>query len=69
MRELRESLRRFIERGIAAAEYALTDAASTAHFFLQGLHGALVPVLHEQNPDRDRFLTPGRELVRKTLAA
>jgi TetR/AcrR family transcriptional repressor of nem operon len=69
MRELRESMRRFIERGIAAGEFAVTDAAFTADFLLQGLHGALVPIFHERGSDRDRFLVPARELVRRVLGA
>lgn len=69
MQRLRELMKDFIERGVESGEFEVTDAGFTADFLLQGLHGALLPVLHQQNPDRDRFLTPARELVRKTLGA
>lgn len=67
MQQLRELMRRFIEKGVEAGEFQVIDTGFTADFLLQGLHGALVPVLHEQRPERDRFLVPARELVRKTL--
>lgn len=69
MRQLRELLKRFIERGVGSGEFEVADTGFTADFLLQGLHGALVPVLHEKSPDRDRFLAPARELVRRTLGA
>ena len=69
MWELRESLRRFIDRGVESGEFAVTDTAFTADFLLQGIHGALVPILHERDSDRDRFLVPARELVRRVLGA
>jgi TetR/AcrR family transcriptional regulator, transcriptional repressor for nem operon len=67
MRELRELMRRFIEKGVGTGEFQVTDAGFTADFLLQGLHGALVPILHEHGSDRDRFLVPARELARKVL--
>jgi TetR/AcrR family transcriptional regulator, transcriptional repressor for nem operon len=69
LRRVRELLRRFIEEGLESGEFRVTDTGFTADFLLGGLHGALVPVLHEQSPDRDRFLVPARELVRNTLGA
>jgi TetR/AcrR family transcriptional repressor of nem operon len=69
MRELREMVRNFIQRGVASGEFEVTDVGFTADFLLQGLHGALVSILHEQSPDRDRFLVPARESVRKVLGA
>jgi hypothetical protein len=69
MRQLRELMKRFIEKGVESGEFEVADTGFTADFLLQGLHGALVPVLHEPIPDRNRFLVPARELVRKTLGA
>ncbi len=69
MRQLRELVKRFIERGVSSGEFEVTDAGFTADFLLHGLHGALVPVLHERSPDRELFLTSARELARKTLGA
>ena len=68
-RELRELLRGFIQRGVASGEFEVTDTGFTADFLLQGLHGALVSILHEPSPDRDRFLVPARESVRRLLCA
>ena len=67
MRELRELMRRFIEKGVGTGEFQVTDVGFTADFLLQGIHGALVPILHEHGSDRDRFLVPARELARKVL--
>jgi TetR/AcrR family transcriptional repressor of nem operon len=69
MRQLRELMKRFIEKGVESGEFKVTDTGFTTDFLLQGLHGALVPVLHEPSPDRNRFLVPARELVRRTLGA
>jgi AcrR family transcriptional regulator len=70
MQRLRELMKDFINRGVESGKFEVTtDAGFTADFLLQGLYGALLPVLHQQNPDRDGFLTPARELVRKTLGA
>jgi len=69
MRVLRELLRSFIQRGVASGEFEVTDVGFTTDFLLQGLHGALVSTLHEQSPNRDRFLRSARELVRRVLAA
>jgi TetR/AcrR family transcriptional regulator, transcriptional repressor for nem operon len=69
MQRLRELMRVFIERGVESEEFEVTGAGFTADFLLHGLHGALLPVLHQLDPDRDRFLRPARELVRKTLGA
>jgi TetR/AcrR family transcriptional repressor of nem operon len=69
MRELRELIRGFIQRGVASGEFKVSDIGFTADFLLQGLHGTLVSILHEQSPDRDRFLAPARESARKLLGA
>jgi TetR/AcrR family transcriptional regulator, transcriptional repressor for nem operon len=68
MRELRELMRRFIERGVEFGEFEVSDAGFAADFLLQGLHGALVPTLHEEGSDRNRYLLPARELARKVLS-
>jgi len=67
MQELRELMRAVIERGVRSEEFDVTDAAFTADFLLQGLRGALVPILREHESDRDRFLVPARELAREVL--
>jgi len=69
MRELRRLARSFIEAGMDSGEFEVSDAGFTADFLLQGLHGALVPFLHEHRSDRDGFLVPARELARKVLTA
>lgn len=67
MRELRRLVRWFIEAGVESGEFEVSDAGFTADFLLQGLHGALVPILHEHGSSQDRFLVPARELARKVL--
>jgi len=69
MQEMRELIRRFVERGVASGEFKAKDVGFTADFLLQGLHGALVPMLHQQDSNRDRFLISARELARRVLAA
>lgn len=67
--ELQELIKRFIEEGVRSGEFEVTDTGFTAEFLLQGLHGALTPILHAQSPDREQFLVPARELARKVLSA
>jgi AcrR family transcriptional regulator len=67
MRRLREMLKQFIEKGAASGAFTVTDAGFTADFLLQGLHGALIPILHEHGLKRDRFLAPARELAHRVL--
>jgi hypothetical protein len=66
--ELQELIKRFIEEGVRSGEFEVTDTGFTAEFLLQGLHGALAPILHEQSPDREQFLVPARELLVRSLA-
>jgi len=68
LHQMGELLKDFVQRGVEEGQFAVTDVGFTSDFLLGGLHGALVPVLHEPNPDRSRFLVPARDLVRKVLS-
>jgi TetR/AcrR family transcriptional repressor of nem operon len=67
MRKLLEMLKRFIEGGVEAGRFRVSDTRFAADFLLHGLHGALVQILHEHGPERGRFLTPAKELAHRTL--
>ena len=67
MQQPRELMQDFIESDVGSNEFDVTDAAFTADFLLQRLHGALVPILYEHESDGDRFLVPACELARKIL--
>ncbi len=68
MHQPRELMQDFIKKGdVGSEEFDVTDAAFTADFLLERLHGALVPILYEHGSDGDRFSVPACELARKIL--
>jgi AcrR family transcriptional regulator len=67
MRKLLEMLTRFIEGGVEAGRFRVSDAGFAANFLLHGLHGALIPILHEHGREREQFLTPAKELAHRIL--
>ncbi len=69
MRRLEDLLAGFIAEGAAAGAFATPDATFSARFLLHGLHGVLVPFLHDPEPNRARFLAAAGAACRSVLGA
>ncbi len=66
-----EPLRRLVRSSLQAAMDAGTieamDPDTLMRFLVDGLHGALVPLLHQKAPDRGRVLAGLAEIIRRLL--
>ena len=66
---LRDSLKRFIEDGVAAGEFAVPDIVLTVDFLLQGLHGVEIAAHRGTGQPTERVVSVAQQLARKLLSA
>lgn len=67
MAPLRDLLRSTLEQAMADGALEPIDPDILMRFLLDGLHGAVLPLLHGAKPKRKRTLEPLNELVRRVL--
>ncbi len=65
---LRDLLRQTLQDAMADGATAATDPDTLMRFLLDGLHGALLPLLHEARPHRRRVVASLNEVVRRLLS-
>lgn len=68
-RRLTEMFAAGIRAGAEAGAFSVTDPEITATFIHNAMHGAIIEaIVREDEPDPDRLIRAGKELVRKLLS-